>query len=78
MRKPEGVYCNHCENWYWYADLCEAYTEDEVDDRMSPRSIDCNRFTIKTRSEIGYEHYNPLPPPDIVELVSLFKENEDK
>ena len=69
MKKPEGVDCRHCQHWYWYIDLCTAYSKEEVDDPMSPRQIDCDRFELKTESEYGYEHYDPLPPQDIVDLV---------
>jgi len=69
MKRPEGVDCRHCEHWYWYADLCNAYSREEVDDPMSPRQIDCDRFELKTDSEYGAGHYDPLPPPEIVELV---------
>lgn len=69
MKKPEGVDCRYCKHWYWYADLCNAYSREEVDDPMSPRQIDCRRFELKTTSELGAEHYDPLPPPNIIELV---------
>ena len=69
MKKPEGVDCRHCKHWYWYADLCNAYTRDEVNDPMSPRQIDCYRFELKTESEPGADHYDPVPPQEIVDLV---------
>lgn len=69
MKKPEGVGCRHCKNWYWYIDACNAYSEDEVEDTLSPENIDCNRFELKTESEPGAEHYDPLPPKEIVDLV---------
>jgi hypothetical protein len=77
MKKPKGVDCNHCKHWYWYADLCNAYSDEEVDDPMSPRDIDCDRYELKTESELDAGHYDPLPPPEIVELVLKFKENHE-
>ena len=58
---PENATCSHCEHWYWYADICESYGGN------CPHKKGCNRFRIKTRSEYGYEHYNPLPPQEIVD-----------
>lgn len=69
MKKPEGVDCRHCKHWYWYIDSCSAYSEEEVDDPMSPRQIDCYRFELKTESELGAEHYDSLPPQEIIDLV---------
>lgn len=74
MKKPEGVECQHCQNWYWYADLCQAYSDKEVEDPMSPHNIDCDRFELKTYSETGAENYDPLPPKEIVELVHSLEE----
>ena len=60
-KMPEDATCSHCEYWYWYADRCESYRGN------CPHKKDCNRFRIKTRSEYGYESYNPLPPKEIVD-----------
>ena len=76
MKKPEGVRCRHCKNWYWYIDCCDAYSEDEVEDPMSPENIDCDRFELKTESEPGAESYDPLPPQEIIDLVHSSEVNK--
>jgi len=64
MKKPEGVKCRDCAYFYWYAGMCESYHGFIHGDNK-----DCNRFVLKTKSEPGYEYYDPLPSPEIVALV---------
>jgi len=61
MKMPENATCHDCEHWYWYADRCESYRGN------CPHKKGCNRFKLKTHSEHGYEHYNPLPDKEMVE-----------
>ena len=57
---PKDASCSDCEHWYWYADRCGSYHGN------CPHKQGCNRFKIKTHSEAGFEHYNPLPDKAIV------------
>lgn len=70
MKKPNGVFCSECQNYYWYAGACHAHEYNPfIDvDPMCPESIeDCMKFELKYKQERGFEHYDPLPRKETVE-----------
>ena len=72
MKKPDFVHCSDCEHDYWYAGLCDIYSDDEElgIDHMMPEMIkECDRFEIKIQQELGYEFYDKLPSLDTVEKI---------
>lgn len=62
MRKPNGLSCYQCANYWWYVGSCNSYggiIKDTTNNK-------CNRFTIKTKSEDSW--YDPLPTQEQLEI----------